>query len=199
MPGPTPITAPHRISFFYVTATLTHVVRFYCRLTTSSDPTGHNIVTRAFLGTIGAQLACDRITELLAPLFSAASASFGNFTLEERSGTTWIPLVNTVGAHAPSSGLATALATQQTFFFYSTDRTIHKNVLLENVYAAPGKANTTATVPVAVKNWIDSLNAPGLAEDPGQWVLSRDAAYIGSWLSVVSTLNRKTRRRRSLA
>jgi hypothetical protein len=77
----TPLTAPYRVEIPITAQGASHKMHLYCDTTPSADDTGYDVVDRLVGTGIGLSAAIDALSSLLAPLYSAADASFGDAIL----------------------------------------------------------------------------------------------------------------------
>lgn len=198
MPGPTPISAPYRVTFNYTVDGLSHNMRQYCDAQPDIlDSTGWALVGHSLLGNPGLSVAAQAVWALLQPMYEAVVASFNGAVLEQRVGVAYVPIASYFTGSTPTN-TGYNKAAQNTFFFYGPSRNIHKLVLFENAFGAPVKVTSLGGLPADLLAIVNSCSSPSGAFDIGNWAMDRAGQTGMTWVSYVSSLNRKVRRRRGL-
>jgi hypothetical protein len=197
-----PLSASHRITFSYTIDNLLHKFRAYCALVVAGTPTGYDVVTRSPLSNIGADVAIDAYLAFLAPLFRSTVSAYNDATLEQRSGTVWLPLTTYTPSVTPS-GSSGAYGPAEQLTISMRDEFFHKvrQEFFEGLWAGPLKTNAKH----GFGGPFDAL-ADGLTTDPGTytdepwgWIRSRGGFFVQSFVSMVVSDNDKVRRARGLA
>jgi hypothetical protein len=201
MPGPTPITASHRVTFLYTVAGLQHHQRNYCTAIASADPTGYDLVGVQIPGGVPLSTVADPLFTKLAPFYKNNNCTLDGLILEHRSGTTWIFDASTPTAAGPAVGSGNVLASG---FCLSGKDTTNQNFpvyFYEGIESGPVKSNSFGALSGAEQALIDAYwntGGGGVAVDPWNWRLSRGTAHPQRWLALVVDSNEKLRRLRRL-
>jgi hypothetical protein len=197
----TQLDATQRLEFHYSVDGANHVFRHYCQLVASGDASGYDLVPRAPGANFGASLGIDRLWTLLQGIFDSSKTTFGTVILQQLSGVAWNPLSFYVTAVAPTSGSAYVKAGQLTLTL--RDMGFHKvrGVWLETVAPVGFKGLTTSAFGAPYTALFNSYTSVGTIanHDPFHWVRGRSDLYLQSFVSFVTDLNDKVRRRRGIA
>lgn len=193
MTGPKPILANAKIQLSYVSSEpLTHK----CNLNVDAAFTGGNwLVTDAAGGTQNWTTCVDQFWALMKPLYSA-SAAFGLATLFTYSSGIYIPVATHTPVTAVGTGSASLLANQLTLTarddLYNLDRIqlMGTNTPQPFFEVANLAGGTFGTIIADLEN--------KTAGHVGNWYRSKDNQYINNMLNIVSTVNKKSRRRLGL-
>lgn len=196
----TPLTAPYRVEIPIVAQGASHKMHLYCDVVGSSDATGYDVIDRLVGVGLGLSTAIAALSSLLAPLYSAADASFGDAILQQASGGSWLPIVTTPMTTQPSSGSSTAAGTQMTLSMRDTAFHKVRHIVLDAVVGGPQKFVTPTGGPAVVDSWANAFVVPAIfaSSNPWLWVRGRSSLFIGSFVSIVIADNDAVRSQHSL-
>jgi len=201
MSGPTPITAPYRLTFAYTVALFEHKARFYCDAHPSGDPSGFDVGVRAGFTDPGVSTLGERFFLRMAPFYNVASTSFNSWLLELRSGTVWVFASSGTITQAPTGAGSVELANQVAITGKATDNTNYPRYVYEGTFGtaakfvAAGALNANAR---ALANYYYDLDGADINTDAWAWALTRGGAFAQRWLAWVVDTNEKLRRERRI-
>lgn len=195
-----PVTGIGRITIPYTVTALTHECRMYVWNPTLAG-SQWNIDIRPDVGgvadwTLAAQGLADAISFLLATGVTAGTAS-----LEELSGTGWLPRDTTTVTLTNLAG-SSSLATQATLTLRDENFTRPKIVVMEINQAGPFKLTSPAAGGANFDGFIDAfLGTSSVAQRPWFFMVNQHGHFLldNSFVSTTVTYNRKLRRARGLA
>jgi hypothetical protein len=150
-------------------------------------------------GNISPQDAADQWFTLLAPLYKNGQATLDGWVLDKYDAGAYFPIDSGSTAVAPSDTSNTQIAQQVTLTFRDENFKKVRFMLME-CRVTPAAKYPYSALGGAFKDLVDSLLAES-SGNLGSWVCGRGdtPGSTFSFLSLVSTYNRKLRRRRGLA
>lgn len=200
MPGPTPITATHKVIWHYTVDNLAHKQQMYCEAIPSADPSGFSLAVQS--GTPqGFSTVVDPYFTLLAPFFEAAVTGFSSAELWVRVGTIYSFLVSVTTTVAPSGTAAYNKAMGFDIVGKDADNKNLHAYIYEGAFGFSDKWVSLAGQPAGVVSLVNALlNATSTpaATAPWFWRQSRGGIYGKRWLAGVIDTNEKLRRIRGI-
>ena len=195
-----PLTATHRIEFQYTVLSFVHKFHAYCSAVTGTGPSGWNI-TQSDLTTQDFQAVVDAWWNTVKGAFKASDTTLGQAILQVRSGTTWLPISFFTTAVTATGASPTLLAGQMTMTLRDQNAKKLRIILLETIHAAGVKIVTPTGGGGDLSTIGTNYSSGGASgsKNPYNWQLSRNGQSIGSFISQVTDLNNKIRRRRGIA
>lgn len=195
-----PLLATHRLEFNYLVDGYPHKTRLYCDAVGGAPP--YDIALRNGVDTITAQEAVDSFCTVLAGILPSATASFGDAVLERNDAPVWTPIEFVTSGAAPASGAAYIPAEQVTVSLRDTANHPVRVIVLEaNVTVGKKSVNPGSTWDAeltTLTQWLTSA-VSGSTDEGYNWVMSRGAYFLSSFVSVVTDLNDKIRRGRHIS
>src|SRR5258706_5545665 len=201
MPGPTPLTAQHRLQVTYVASTFAHKLQAYCRLIASLDVTGYDIVGRGALGNIGVSAAVDALFTVMAVFYDPSVASFDGAILQVFNAGAWRYLRSYTTALVPTGGGGVAYAGGWDMVGKSDDNKNLHAYLYEGNFRLVDKQDSYAALNSSEKAVVDyffRLGGTPAATDAYNWRRSTGDRYTERYLASVWDTNEKLRRLRRL-
>jgi hypothetical protein len=201
MSGPTPITAPYRLTFQYTVDSLAHKARFYCDAHPSADPSGFDVSARGGSPAQGVSTLGNAFFLKAAPFYNVATSSFDSWLLEVRSGTTW--LFATAGAitQAPTGAGLVQIANALAITGRATDNSQYPRYIFEGTFGSSDKFTALGALNAnarALVNYYYNPDATASATAAYFWALTRGGAFAQRWLAFVIDTNEKLRRLRRI-
>lgn len=195
--GPTPILPNGRLTINYSSNGIAHKLRMRCNWTTSVLVPF--VLQQASGSLIAVQDAADMVFTLIAPLYKAAQATMDGWQLDNYSGGAYLPLVTGSTAVTPSDTANTQVAQQVTITFRDPNYKKVRFIFFEQRQTPAAKYSYSQLG----GSYLDLVNSILDETDAGigSWFCGRGDTPINglSYLSLVSSYNRKLRRRRGLA
>jgi len=192
MPGPTLITASHRIEIQITGGSNLHRKRWYVDAVASGDADGFDFSTPELGGSVGMSVALAAFFPLIRAIFSA-DMTLGNVILQEYFGGAYFP----VGS-APLSNVGTAAGTfkvaQQTTIKWN-DTAFKKvnDVFLETPNPYVGRIISAGLLPAGLLAYTNDVLDPTSGHS-GSWIRSRGNRAIRSFIAATYDSNDKVRR-----
>ena len=190
-----------RLTFPYVVLGFQHVSHMYLDVTPSGDASGYNADVRAGFAAPGVSTIAPAWWTNLAPVISAADASFGNAHLDRLIAGAWVVAWTETNAIAPTGGAATAKAQEFIISMYSTNHERMKVVIEETIFSGATRYIAWPTTNAPIDEILSSLfnyDGAAVAVDPWAWARARNDTYTGSPISLVSSYSKHWRRKRGL-
>lgn len=199
MPGPTPISATHRISVSYTVSLFTHTQRHLCDAVVGSGASGFDLLPRPGFSAVDVDAAAQALGNRMGPFLPAGSA-FAGYVLEELVSGEYIP------QFSGSISAAVGVGTFRPAFGYvivgkSSDNRTVQIPTYEGDYGTPTKVSNYASLAPADKLYVDFFfNVTGTAGDTWayNWKRSRGDLFMRRWLAIVIDSNEKLRRKRHI-
>lgn len=201
MPGPTPISASHRLTFLYTVNSFQHKNQNYCDAVASADPTGWSLRTRDGITLEGISNIQTAFFIRIAPFYDPADTSFDGWLLEVYFGGAYYFVAAGATTTVPTGGgLSNAAMGWDTTGKSSSQKTMH-NYLYEGNFRFPNKVSGYTALNAAEKaviDWSFDTQATGNAALAYAWRMSRGATFAVRWLAAVWDTNEKLRRLRGI-
>jgi len=193
----TPILADSQLDLTYIVEGFPHKMQLRCNRTSQTG--GFWYLAQASGSGIKAADAADMMFTLLSPLYKPAQASFVGYQLQSYVDGAYFPLEQNATTVAPTDTATVQVAQQATLTFLDGEFKKVKVILLENRLTPANKYQYTDLGGA----YLDLVNSI-IAEDDasvGSWFCGRGDSPISklSYLSLVTTYNRRLRRKRGLS
>lgn len=193
----TPILADSQLDLSYTVKGFPHKMQLRCNRTSQTG--GFWYLAQASGSGIKAADAADMMFTLLAPLYKPADAAFVGYQLQSYVSGAYFPLEQNATAVAPTDTNIVQVAQQATLTFLDSAFKKVKIILLENRQTPANKYQYTdlsGAYLALVDSVLDESDA-GI----GSWFCGRGDSPITklSYLSLVTTYNRRLRRKRGLS
>jgi len=193
----TPITANAQMDLHYTVDGLPHIIQLRCHKVGVSG--GNQLLGQSSGSQITAPDAADMAFTLLGPLYKAANTSFDQWVLQSYADGIYNPLQQGSTAVVPTDTAAIQQAQQATYTFVDSHFQKVRLILLEN-RVTPANKYAYADLGGAYKTLADSMLSEA-DTDLGSWVTGRegDVNLTFTFLSLVTTYNKRLRRKRGLS
>lgn len=202
MTGPTPISAPYRLSFLYTVLGFPHRCRNFCNVETGAGSSGYDLIARSGGINVDIQDAADEFFTVLAPFYNTDWASFDGWLLEVRVGTEFVFVAGDATTLAPTGGGDPTPAVGWCVSGKSGDNKNFPAYIYEGNFRILSKASSYAALNTAEKAVNDYFFRVGGTPSTSQafnWRMSRGEERAVRWLASVWDSNQKLRRSRRLA
>lgn len=195
----TPLAAQYRINFQITVDRLVHKLRTYLRVIPGSGASGFDVVMRDGTTGIDTNTIADSLLNLIASSFQASVTTFDNPTLEQLSGSAWLPIAPLTITVAPTGTAAYSPASQ--FSLTLRDSAFHKiRFILLETEDLPGQKFFPPGSGGAVAFFSYFTTTPGAGSTHGHnWMRGRSDLYVSSAVAIVTDLNDRLRRDRGIA
>ena len=199
MAGPTPITAPHRVTFFYTGAAFPHKLRFFASaIASGTDPSGWALLARS--GATGFKVIADAVAVLLAGMLSNGGGDgVTSALLEVRNPDgSFSPLVSEPEVVAGSAGAPPIPGEQFTISFKDTNNKKQSVITVDGVEIPPLKTANPLLIQLGPRAWYLACTGAGAnptTTDPWGWMRGRDGNGPVRAIFASVTLNRKLERK----
>lgn len=193
----TPIDANAQMDLYYTVKGFQHILQLRCDRVGVSG--GNQLLGQHSGSQITAPTAADMVFTLLAPLFKTADSSFDQWVLQSYADGIYTPIQQGSTAIAPSDTNDVQVAQQATYTFVDSLFKKVRLILLEN-RVTPANKYEYADLGGAYKDLADSMISETDA-NLGSWVTGRsgDTTRTFTFLSLVTTYNKRLRRKRGLS
>lgn len=195
--GPTPITADGRLTMLYTSAGIQHKLRLRCQIDHFTTPDWY---LKSSTGTpVKASDAADEVFTLLAGLYKSGTSSFDGWELDKYVSGAYLPQQAGATAITPSDSAAVQVAQQVTVTFRDDNFKKVRFIFLEQ-RTTPAAKYSYGQLGGEYLALVNSIIGE-TSSDIGRWYCGRGDADTNSlsYVSLVSTYNRKLRRRRGLS
>ena len=196
MPGPTPLTATHRMELNMLCAGLNHQMRFLCHAVlvggTWELENNGGYTNPTFDG------AVDQVLNLFAQIYDAGEMTFGPATLAHYVSGAYFPIHTYNSSVVPVATGNVAPASQITYVFNSTLFEKIKIVAMETNEVAPQHQTAIAGLSADEAAIVNSVIAPTSDVDLGNWMRSRGNEAPDGFVGFTVSLNKRVRRDRGL-
>jgi len=191
---PTPISANGRLTLDYTITGEVHHFRVRVSINNLGGPSPY-LFDQQLGGTIQGDTATAQMDTLISPFWDP-TVSFGQWLLEKYDSGAYIPLDSWVSTAVGSHAAGVVTAEQSTFTFKDVDNQFMKFLMFEQSFVPPARETsfTSGTLAAFVNDMINPA-----AGHLGSWVRGRGNEVPFRVVSLVTTLNRKLRRRRGVA
>lgn len=202
MTGPTPLTAPARLSFRYTVLGEPHVCRAYCQYLGGVDPDTTLLLARSGGSNPTLTDTVDAFFAVVAPFYNPSWATFDGFLLENRVDTEFVYQLGGSTTVAPTGAGTPTPATGWCVSGKSSDNRNMPAYLFEGNFRILGKVSgysSLNTAEKAVNDYFFRIGGTPLDTDAYNWRKSRGEFYAVRWLASVWDSNQKLRRTRRIA
>lgn len=202
MSGPTPLTAPARLSFLYTVLGEPHRCKGYCQYTGGTDPDATNLIARPGGSNPVLSDVVDAFFTVIAPFFNSAWSSFDGFLLENRVDTEFVFQLGGSTTVAPSGAGDPTPATGWCISGKSGDNKNMPAYVYEGNFRILDKVSGYSNLnsaEKAVNDYFFRIGGTPLDTDAFNWRKSRGEEYAARWLASVWDSNQKLRRIRRIA
>lgn len=194
--APTPITATHKLALRINVGGLIHVQNLFVDAVASGDSTGFDLVCQASAN-LALSAAIAMWIAVVQPFYYSSITGAG-WTLYAWSDPNYVPVSAGTLAFTGSAGSAYVPANEITLFFRDSLQRAAKITFLETSFQTPYKNTDPSALSGAAAALVGSFIG-NTAADLGSFVKSRGDGNPDRYISLVSALNRRVRRRRGLA